>query len=516
MSDWFNGEGLRTVAVHSGPTSAPRASSLERLAAGELDVVFAVDMFNEGVDVPSVDTVLMLRPTESTIVWIQQFGRGLRRAAGKDHLTVVDYIGNHRIFLTKARALLNCGDGDRALRLQLEKVADHALALPPGCEITYELEAMDMLRGLLRPAARGDAFEAWYLDFKERLGGRPTALDMFHAGFNPRANGHGRWFDFVRDQGDLTVEEARALAVAPDFLNVVATTQMSRSYKMLLLAAMRREGALPGQVGIDALAARFVTLAARHPAYRGDVTAALGNVEAVSRLLEDNPINAWAGGRGTGGRSYFSYADGVFGTTFQIPDDTREAFEGMVDEIIDWRLAEYLDRGAVSVGDTPLAEVAEGGQAVFVRDEESRAELWREYMREEIPGLYGLRFNTGSWNQGFVVQGQHAFLLVTLDKSNLQIGAQYVDHFTDADHFSWHSQSRTTRASKHGAIIGGTAPGYAIHLFVRGNKIRGAKGAPFVYCGDVEFERWEGDAPISVTFRLRAAVPERLRRVFGV
>ena len=132
MSGWFNGEGLRTVAVHSGPTSALRASSLERLAAGELDVVFAVDMFNEGVDVPTVDTVLMLRPTESTIVWIQQFGRGLRRAAGKDPLTVVDYIGNHRIFLTKARALLGCGEGERALRLRLEKVADHSLALPPG------------------------------------------------------------------------------------------------------------------------------------------------------------------------------------------------------------------------------------------------------------------------------------------------------------------------------------------------------------------------------------------------
>ena len=202
------------------------------------------------------------RPTESTIVWIQQFGRGLRRAAGKGHLTVVDYIGNHRIFLTKARALLGCGEGERALRLQLEKVADHSLALPPGCEITYELEALEMLQRLMRPAARGDAFEAWYLDFKERFGGRPTALDMFHAGFNPRTSGHGRWFDFVRDRGDLTVEEARALTAAPDFLNVVATTQMSRSYKMLLLAAMRREGALPGQVGIDALTARFVALAA--------------------------------------------------------------------------------------------------------------------------------------------------------------------------------------------------------------------------------------------------------------
>jgi len=61
------------------------------LVEGELEVIFAVDIFNEGVDLPNVDTIMMLRPTESRILWIQQFGRGLRRAEGKERLTVVDY-----------------------------------------------------------------------------------------------------------------------------------------------------------------------------------------------------------------------------------------------------------------------------------------------------------------------------------------------------------------------------------------------------------------------------------------
>ncbi len=70
MAEYFRGAGLRAVAVHSGPRSAPRAHSLEQLKSGDLDVVFAVDMFNEGVDVPEVDTVMMLRPTESAIIWL--------------------------------------------------------------------------------------------------------------------------------------------------------------------------------------------------------------------------------------------------------------------------------------------------------------------------------------------------------------------------------------------------------------------------------------------------------------
>jgi superfamily II DNA or RNA helicase/HKD family nuclease/diadenosine tetraphosphate (Ap4A) HIT family hydrolase len=109
MAEFFRRAGVRAVAVHAGPNSAPRARSLEQLEAGELDVVFAVDMFNEGVDLPHVDTVLMLRPTESRVVWLQQFGRGLRFLPGKQ-LRVIDYIGNHRIFLTKARALFSLGN----------------------------------------------------------------------------------------------------------------------------------------------------------------------------------------------------------------------------------------------------------------------------------------------------------------------------------------------------------------------------------------------------------------------
>ena len=102
MAAFFNKHGRRAVAVHAGETSAPRAASLERLSTGQLDVICAVDVFNEGLDLPDLDTLLMLRPTESRIVWLQQFGRGLRKTATHKILKVIDYIGNHRAFLFEA------------------------------------------------------------------------------------------------------------------------------------------------------------------------------------------------------------------------------------------------------------------------------------------------------------------------------------------------------------------------------------------------------------------------------
>ena len=106
MADYFRQADVRAVSVHAGATSAPRASALDALANGLIDIIFAVDMFNEGLDIPTIDTVLMLRPTESSIIWLQQFGRGLRQAEGKSTLTVIDYIGNHRSFLVKVRSIL--------------------------------------------------------------------------------------------------------------------------------------------------------------------------------------------------------------------------------------------------------------------------------------------------------------------------------------------------------------------------------------------------------------------------
>ncbi len=143
MSDYFNQNKLRSVSVHSGAKSAPRAASLEALEAGKIDVLFAVDMFNEGVDLPSVDTVMMLRPTESTILWMQQFGRGLRKARDKAHLTVIDYIGNHRIFLNKPRTLLNLAAGDQSIERALNLLLAGDFKLPPGCEVTYDLQTVE-------------------------------------------------------------------------------------------------------------------------------------------------------------------------------------------------------------------------------------------------------------------------------------------------------------------------------------------------------------------------------------
>ncbi|MDP2175212.1 MAG: DUF3427 domain-containing protein [Bacteroidota bacterium] len=99
LSTLFNAKGLKTVALTGDSTEEERAISIEKLETDELseklDYIFTVDIFNEGIDIPKINQIIMLRPTESAIIFIQQLGRGLRKVDGKGYLTVIDFIGNY-------------------------------------------------------------------------------------------------------------------------------------------------------------------------------------------------------------------------------------------------------------------------------------------------------------------------------------------------------------------------------------------------------------------------------------
>jgi superfamily II DNA or RNA helicase/HKD family nuclease len=354
MADFARQRGLRAVAVHSGETSAPRASALKALEDGDLDIVFAVDMFNEGVDVPSIDTVLMLRPTESPVIWLQQLGRGLRRSAEKTHLAVIDYIGNHRIFLTKLRTLLQVGAGDGALRVALERFEDKMIRFPAGCEVTYDLQALDILQSLIRQPRDGEELAAFYRDFRERHGARPTASEVQHAGFNPGRTGHAGWLGFVADMGDLSETQRAAWTANRALLDEIETTRMTRSYKMLILRAMIEAGAFPGRIALTDLVERVARQARRNPQIKNDLSVDPDDSPRLRAVMMQQPLKILAE------TAWFRLGPGNFETTFaEIPNT---ALTTLASELVDWRLLRYFQARDVVYElpkDTSLAEAAE-------------------------------------------------------------------------------------------------------------------------------------------------------------
>jgi superfamily II DNA or RNA helicase len=185
MAERFSAAGIPSVAVTGDSTRDERERAIRELEAGRLQVLFTVDLFNEGVDIPSVDTVLFLRPTESATVFLQQLGRGLRLHDGKACLTVLDFIGNAHArfrFDLRYRALL--GGTARQIREQIEE--DFPF-LPPGCAMRLDRVARDaVLRNIaaittdgvrwLSQELRALGPDATLAQFLEQTGTEPIEL----------------------------------------------------------------------------------------------------------------------------------------------------------------------------------------------------------------------------------------------------------------------------------------------------------------------------------------------------
>jgi superfamily II DNA or RNA helicase/diadenosine tetraphosphate (Ap4A) HIT family hydrolase len=383
MAEYFRGAGLRVASVHSGSESDPRSRSLEALGQGDLDIVFAVDMFNEGLDIPSIDTVLMLRPTESSILWLQQFGRGLRKSPDKPCLKVVDYIGNHRTFLVKLRSmlqpLLRVGESDSEIRRGLQILQQGEAQLPAGCSVTYDLATIDLIEQVLRPASRTEAMNAFYRDFEERHDQRPTALESYHAGYNPRAlrATHGSWYGYVAAMGGLQAEDRAAWEHQRAFFEWVEITAMNKSYKMLVLLSLLQSDLQPSdtgtiEIGISAMVQAVRRMADRSAALRADLGEEHFESDAkLRRHLESNPIKVLTKS-GSARRNaaldvekiYFKYREGIFRWVGGDLGPHRDRFAGLLRELVDWRLAEYLDRAKKQVGNR-CRIISSGGRPII-------------------------------------------------------------------------------------------------------------------------------------------------------
>lgn len=141
MNAKFTLAGLKTDVLTSDNSTHHRNLVKKQLQAGIINYLFVVDLFNEGVDIPEVDTILFLRPTESATVFIQQFGRGLRLHKDKDHLTVLDFVGHSRAeFSYKERFESLIGRHSRSIKEEIEGGFTNA---PFGCKIILEEKAKE-------------------------------------------------------------------------------------------------------------------------------------------------------------------------------------------------------------------------------------------------------------------------------------------------------------------------------------------------------------------------------------
>lgn len=245
MAKEFCRRGIPSAAVYSnadGEFSEARDKAVEQLKNQEIRVIFSVDMFNEGLDIASLDMVMFLRPTESPIVFLQQLGRGLRIYKGKEYLNVLDFIGNYE---KAGNAPLLLGGGKTIAEKKAYEYND--IEYPDDCIVDFDMRLIDLFREMDKKSLSiKERINQEYYRVKELMDGKvPTRMELFtymddevyqycmkHAKENP----FRRYLDFLNALHELSEDEKILYAgIGREFISVIETTDMQKVYKMPIL-----------------------------------------------------------------------------------------------------------------------------------------------------------------------------------------------------------------------------------------------------------------------------------------
>lgn len=467
MTDWLNRAGLPAACVvgHTSPDERRRAP--QRLASGELCALVTVDLYNEGVDLPMVDTLLLLRPTQSPVLFQQQLGRGLRLAPKKEGCLVLDFVGQHRADFRFDRLL--SGITGLTRRELFDAVEQGFGSLPPGCHIHLQKQTREQVLGSLRTLT----LPSW-----RRL---KTELQTYAA---LRGRTAVRLADFLRDQ---------ALELGDVYR---ASTGGTRSG----WTALKREAGL------------LVCEPGPEEEYLSRRAADLLHVDDPARLALLGRLPS------------LSLSD-------QSPSAHEQALLQMLAYQIDGRheqkgdTSSFLQRLA---SHSPVAEeLAELGGWLEASShlpvtplpglKDTPLVLHARYgIREILTAVGWLTAERRTPFQAGVLalqQRKTELLFVTLDKSEgYHDRIAYRDYAISTERFHWQSQNSAGPDTPAGRrYLESPANGWRFQLFVRARRAE-----PYRACGPVLLESVEGNRPLSITWKLVTPLPARLFREFSV
>ena len=317
-------------------------------------MIFSVDMFNEGVDITSVDMVLFLRPTESPIVFLQQLGRGLRKSKGKEYLNVLDFIGNYEK-AGRVRFLLT---GKHLSENEQYNPADRT-AFPDDCIIDFDMKLIDLFAEMDKKHLKvKDQVRNEYFRVKDLLGKRPSRMEFFTymddevyqmAMAHVKDNPFKRYLEYLKDLAELTSEEEELYqGLGREFINLMENTNMTKVYKMPVLMAFYNHGDVRMTVSEEQLLAswkEFFSTGTNWKDLEADITyeryQEISDKEHVKKIIQ-MPVHFLQ----ESGKGFFVKKDGF---ALALRDELQDivgkpAFAEQMKDVIEYRAMDYYQR----------------------------------------------------------------------------------------------------------------------------------------------------------------------------
>ncbi len=457
MSNYFNDHGIPSIFLTGQSGKDDRKNAKKRLVDGQIRFIFVVDIYNEGVDIPEVNTVLFLRPTESLTVFLQQLGRGLRLAENKECLTVLDFIGqaNKKYnFEGKFAALLS-----NTRRSVQREIKDGFISVPKGCYVQLERKAKEYVLSNIKSAFSARAGLVARIATFEEDTGQALTLQNFCKYYHLDARMLYKRGSFSRLCVEAGVrdpfEEASEAILTKAFSRICAID--SRRWIEFLL------NALPQIEDVD------LTI----------------EQEKMLNMLQ---FTIWQKSYEKSGFSNIKEGFIAIKQDSVIFAEMLELLQYNYDHI------DFIDKQVDFGFECPL-------------------DVHCTYTRDQI--LSALDFmNMSTMRQGvkYLPDKKADVFLVTLNKADKDYSptTMYNDYSINESLFHWQSQSTTSAESNTGQrYIHHKKLGNYILLFVREFKNDIAGTAPYTFLGLADFVKYEGSRPMNIVWKLHEPIPAK-------
>lgn len=508
MKEEFSKKGYKSAVITANTSSNERSEILEKFKNKKIEILCVVDILNEGIDIPTINLLLFLRPTMSSTIFIQQIGRGLRKAKNKDFVTIIDFIGNHKKDYLLINYFSNEVDNKDTLFTKKEKIINEIKNqfsnIPKSCYVELDRVCQNRIIEKIEKINFNskNILKELYLDYKQEIGKSEdeflqiadfdTNIELFqelclkmHSFYNAQLQfENSKIFENENEKNPLNTTEIEFL----EYLEKKITLVEPFTFLIIDYLATGKE-----YINNSDLLNKYKEFF--------DIKRNFEKYYLLNRIFEELTEDEILEKNLYGYKFSKKYKNLFLNKKLNEKNNMKSQQKENKLNFIN-RLKQLIHLGLNEFKRNDLDEFNEN---ILIS--------YKEYKRVELQILLDSKVPKGSWRAGYANTEKDICLFATIDKTHIfQENLKYDNSLFADDIIQWISQPKTSHNSSVGQMfIHHKEKGFKVHIFIRKYAfMNGNKTNPFIYLGNAQYYSSQGDKPMKILWKLDKKIPQKL------
>ena len=513
MKEEFSKKGYKSAVITANTSSNERSEILEKFKNKKIEILCVVDILNEGIDIPTINLLLFLRPTMSSTIFIQQIGRGLRKAKNKDFVTIIDFIGNHKKDYLLINYFSSEVDNKDTLFTKKEKIINEIKNqfsnIPKSCYVELDRICQNRIIEKIEKInfSSKNILKEMYLDYKAEIGKSENEIlkvsdfDTNIELFQELSLKLGSFYNTQLQFENLEILKQNKISLNSKELEFLSYLEkkliLVEPFTYLIVKYLINNDFINLEIIVDEYKNYFNIKDDFQKEY---VINRIFTELVEDEILEKNSKNRLFKISKKYNKIFENKKENNDEINLKLIDldnskNTNYNFKNRLEDLLYLGLSEFKKNNNLSIFN------------------ENILIPYKKYKRIELQILLDSKVPKGSWRAGYANTDKDICLFATIDKTHiLQENLKYDNSLFADDIIQWISQPKTAHTSSVGKMfINHKKLGYNVHIFIRKFAFMdGNKTNPFIYLGKADYYKSSGDKPMRILWKLEKKIPQEL------